>query len=237
MSRLAGIIALALCTRVTHGALNMSAPIPNANDTAAALEAALAARNLAVDVFSFPVALTTIPSLQGIEPAFSTSVENITISNLLAIGYARNANSAVRVRGRLRSSLSGTHAFSLLVDAGGALSVSGAVLARGFAPGEKIVGKLFLSANEDYEIECMGYRGDRGEGFTLTLEWSPPGTNAWVEVPSEAFYAPLDSSCDKTCGNRAACRVADARGRAECFDEDVVDASNAVTSLEALFAT
>jgi hypothetical protein len=224
MSRLAiaFVTALALSSGITPAcaAVNMSAELPATTVS----DAVLNAGGLTLHVFTFPTAPTTLPSSVGTTPDHTTTTALIALGALPLSTGTRNTNVMARVRGRIRAEASGTHTLTLSVNEGGSVSIDGAVIARG-SNVQSVVGKVYMRAGEDYEIEALGYNGDAASTFAMSLSWSKPGAgNTKTVVPSTAYYAPLDSSCKKTCGDKA-CRVDESQIVAECFTDDAVGVS------------
>ena len=217
------VVALALSVATpARAALNISAPVPSTTITDAVRDGT----GLALDVFTFPAAPKTLPSSVGTTPDHTTTTTAISLGTLpLSNGGTRNTNVMARVRGRIRAEVSGTHTLTLSVNQGGSLSISGAIVASG-SNVQSVVGKVYMTSGEDYEIEALGYNGDTILTFSMTLSWSKPGAgNTKTVVPSTAYYAPLDSSCKKKCGDKA-CRVDVAtQVVAECFKDDTIGIS------------
>jgi hypothetical protein len=233
------IALTALLVLVSPFVVESATNIADVSATSTIPEALLNARNLTLDVFTFPVPPTRLPDVRGATPVYSTKISNgvdLTGLPLDGLGGSNIAqvNCAGRVRGRLRPTQSGTFAFVLITNKGGAMMIDGGVVASSDNL-KNVTGRLYLDANKDVNIEAFAYNGATETTFRMALYWALPGRLQEVElVPSEMFYAPLDEyDCKIKCKTKP-CRMNG--GKAECFEFTSTSSGSAdVVDLESLF--
>jgi len=184
--------------RPTFGVTNMADVV-----STVVSEDQLNGNNFTLDVFAFPAPPTSIPDVRGMTPEHSQNASVVDFSELptSVVGTTLTQNCLGRVRGRLRAPLSGTFSFILETSAGGVVSIDGGVVCSLERAGNA-TGRKYLLANEDVEIEVMGYNGQTAN-FKMVLYWAYPGRLNTAEViPASAFYVPLNNCCSCKCGAR-----------------------------------
>jgi hypothetical protein len=202
LPRAALALALAMTIfvpRPTFGVTNMA----DVASTTVVPEGQLNGNNFTLDVFAFPAPPTSIPDVRGVTPEHSQNASVVDFSALptSVVGTTLTHNCLGRVRGRLRAPLSGTFSFILETSAGGVVSIDGGVVCSLERAGNA-TGRKYLLANEDVEIEVMGYNRQTAN-FKMVLYWAYPGRLNTAEViPASAFYVPLDDCCSCKCGAR-----------------------------------
>lgn len=211
-------------------------------------------RGTRLDVFAFDVAPRVAPDVRSTVPfktvTLTGSVVVDDLGTVVNTATTGKNGTLLRARGRLRAPVTanvtnaanetvetvisgGTYWFNVTYGIGGWIALNGGMVASGAGRGSCVGSRSLGSEDVEFEVAAWDDGGNSG-WHRMAFLWKPPLASEFVEVPAEYLYAPLSSSCSKTCGGRA-CRVAADQEVAECFVANSPTESVTSGSLESIF--